>query len=63
MRHKLNFSACPKGYFGFGCETKCGFPYYGLKCALKCSCNVEHCDHIYGCNRRLIGTFYCQSTQ
>lgn len=47
---------CPKGYFGFGCETKCGFPYYGLKCALNCSCNVEHCDHIYGCNRRIIDT-------
>lgn len=52
----MSLEACPKGYFGFGCETKCGFPYYGLKCALNCSCNVEHCDHIYGCNRRIIDT-------
>lgn len=53
----LYMSACPLGYFGMNCSSKCVHPYYGLKCKSKCSCYNGDCHHIHGCNPNPGGEF------
>lgn len=57
---QLYMSACPHGYFGINCTTKCLLPYYGLKCKSKCRCYHGDCHHIDGCNQNPGGEFYGQ---
>lgn len=54
----LYMSACPLGYFGMNCSSKCVHPYYGLKCKSKCSCYHGDCHHIHGCNPNPGGELY-----
>ncbi|XP_078336927.1 uncharacterized protein LOC111133416 [Crassostrea virginica] len=43
-------AVCPKGYFGETCDKHCRFPSFGDDCQSMCSCNVDNCNHIMGCN-------------
>lgn len=40
--------ACPAGFGGLNCSTKCNASSYGLGCAESCDC--EPCHHVFGCN-------------
>lgn len=44
----FKFVACPAGFGGLNCSTKCNASSYGLGCAESCDC--EPCHHVFGCN-------------
>ncbi|XP_052709735.1 uncharacterized protein LOC128184331 [Crassostrea angulata] len=41
---------CLPGYYGDQCNKTCRHPNYGHDCQLKCTCEVDQCDPITGCN-------------
>uniref|UniRef100_A0A8W8LBU7 Uncharacterized protein n=1 Tax=Magallana gigas TaxID=29159 RepID=A0A8W8LBU7_MAGGI len=43
--------ACPSGFFGTHCSTRCPYPNYGKLCKEVCHCNATDCDHVFGCQR------------
>ncbi|XP_062615262.1 uncharacterized protein LOC134276995 [Saccostrea cucullata] len=42
-------TACPSGFHGKNCSTRCIFPAYGVGCLEECRCNKSLCNFIVGC--------------
>lgn len=45
----IYLSECPICYFWDNCSKPCVYPYFGAKCAYKCSCEEKICSFMYGC--------------
>lgn len=44
-------TACKDGFFGVNCSTKCPVMYFGPSCGFMCSCSIDQCHHITGCQQ------------